>query len=344
MNNILFAIPHHNDSKKLWRCVDSIKKHTRAEGIIIIDDNSSDEEYELIKNISDNNERITINRNNENRGPAYCRNLCIEYGIKNNFEYISFVDADDYLVGRIESCNLDNEDIVFYDSAEILEHKDTDDFSILKILKHNKFKYKILQEEMANYALRPNQFNSLTSCWSKIFKLKNLKINNIRFNEKMRTFEDVDFLIRYLSIVKNYKIYPTVAYHHTNNLNYHSATFGLNDNFNSLFGYLQVSRNVSIYFRKKNYNFNKFHFISCYFSITLIRIAFKIKNFRDFLFFYKFLKKRINSKIIQKAFNQYDVNKANGRKLIKLLIKYRFTLLLTICVTIIGKKRYKVKV
>ena len=157
----------------------------------------------------------------------------------------------------------------------------------------------------------------------------------------MKTFEDVDFLIRYLSIVKKYKICSNITYHHTNNLNHNSATFGTN--YNSLFGYLQVCRSLTKYFGDKEINFNKYHFISCYFSITLIRIAIKVKNFKDFQYFYKFLRKKINSQLLQKAFKMYDVKKANGRKLIQLFAIYKFILLLAIYVIIIGKNRYKIK-
>jgi hypothetical protein len=341
MNSILFAIPHYNNANKLLRCILSIKKNTNAKDILIIDDNSRYEEYEVIKNISDSSDLVTLIKNIENKGPAYCRNLCIEYAIKNDFEYISFIDADDYLVSKIEACNLDKEDIVFYDSAEILEHNYTEDLNILKIIKYNKFKNESLKEELTNYVIRPNQINSLTSCWSKVYKINNLKKNNIRFNEKMKTFEDVDFLIRYLSIVKKYKICSNITYHHTNNLNYNGATFG--SNYNSLFGYLQVCRSLTKYFGDEEINFNKSHFISCYFSITLIRIAIKIKNFKDFQYFYKFLRKKINSKLVQTAFKRYDVKKANGRKLIQLFINYKFILLLTMYVIIIGKNRYKIK-
>jgi len=337
---ILYSIPHFNNARKLLRCIESINKFKEKDSlIIIIDDFSLEEELNIILNSKWFNDFylnniIFFERNIINR------NRCIDFAINKNIEYITFIDADDYLINKIEINNLLNEDIVFYDSAEVMELKTTSDFNNLKILKQNKFKFETLQEEIKNYAIRPNQINSLTTCWSKIYKTNVIKYYNIRFNEKMRTYEDVDFLIKYLDNVNNYKIFPTVTYIHTNNSNYISATFGYNESFNSLFGYLQVCRRLSFYFNKRNIHFNKFHFMSCYLSITLIRIAFKMKKFREFQNFYKFIKKRLKSTLLQKSFSQYDVELANGRSIIKVLVKNRFALLLTIYVTMIGRHRY----
>ena len=345
--NLLYSIPHFNNASKLLRCLESIVKYKDHDSkILIIDDCSSENELKIIFNSTLFNDSYTkknifFERNLVNNGPAYCRNKCIDFANLNSIEYITFIDADDYLINKIETISLDNNDIVFYDSAEVLENDKINDIDKIQILKYNKFKFSTLEEEILDYAIRPNQITSLTTCWSKIFNTKKITNNKIKFNERMRTFEDVDFLIKYLNIVNKYMVVPTVAYHHTNNLNYDSATFGHNKNFNSLFGFLQVCRKLKIYFKTRNVQFNKHHFISCYFSITIIRIAFKNHRLNDLQRCYKFIKKRINSKMMQMAFNNYDVNIAKGRPLIKVLIKHRYALLLTIYVTIIGKNRYR---
>jgi len=315
---------------------------------LIIDDYSNEDELNLLKcsslfaNLS-KEKIIYFLINNINRGPAFCRNKCIEFAIEKKISYITFIDADDYLKNNIEKSCLVSRDIVFYDSAEILDHDKSIESNESRILKHNKFIFESLQKEILNYAIRPNQTNSLTSCWSKIYNTNILDNNNIRFNERMRTFEDVDFLIRYLNFIESYQIVSVTSYFHTNNLNYNTATFGLNNNFNSLFGYLQVSRTLSCYFKNRDIYFNQYHFIICYFSITLIRIATKIRNIKQLKILHKFLKKRINSRFIRKAITQYDAKLAHGRPLIKFLIRHRFALLLTIYVIIVSRRRYNLK-
>jgi glycosyltransferase involved in cell wall biosynthesis len=345
--NLLYSIPHYNSAKKLLRCLESIIKYKENDSLIlIIDDYSNEDEVYLLKcsslfvNLS-KDKIIYFLTNDINQGPAFCRNKCIEFAIEKKISYISFIDADDYLINSIEKSCLVNRNIVFYDSAEILDHDKSIELNEARILKHNKFIFESLQKEILNYAIRPNQTNSLTSCWSKIYNTYILNNNNIRFNERMRTFEDVDFLIRYLNFVESYQIVSITSYFHTNNLNYKSATFGFNDNFNTLFGYLQVSRSLSWYFKKRGIYYNKYHFIICYFSITLIRIATKIRNLKQLKFLYKFIKKRINTIFIGKAITQYDAKLANGRPLIKFLIRFQLAFLLTIYVLIISRSRYK---
>ena len=340
--NLLYSIPHYNSAKKLLRCLESIIKYKENDSLIlIIDDYSYEDEVNLLEcsslfvNLS-KEKIIYFLKNNINKGPAFCRNRCIEFAIERKISYITFIDADDYLANNIEKTCLVNSDVVFYNSAEILDHD-----NLIVIIKHNKFIFESLQKEILNYSIRPNQTNSLTSCWSKIYNTNILNNKNIRFNERMRTFEDVDFLIRYLNFVEDYHIVSVTSYFHTNNLKYNTATFGLNNNFNSLFGYLQVSRALSLYFKKRDIYFNRYHFIICYFSITLIRMATKIRNTKQLIIFYKFLKKRINTRFISNAITLYDVKLANGRPFIKLLIRFKLAFLLSIYVIIISRNRYK---
>jgi len=59
---------------------------------ILIDDNSSDSSATIIKDLSENDERIKLIQFKENRGPAVARNKAIELA---KGRYLAFLDADD---------------------------------------------------------------------------------------------------------------------------------------------------------------------------------------------------------------------------------------------------------
>lgn len=59
---------------------------------IICDDGSEDNTYELVKNIINNDKRVILLKNRENRGLAYSLNKCLKVATGN---YIARMDADD---------------------------------------------------------------------------------------------------------------------------------------------------------------------------------------------------------------------------------------------------------
>jgi glycosyltransferase involved in cell wall biosynthesis len=349
MNNIIYAIPHLNDAEKLLRCIISINFFKKSKDrIIIIDDSSNLDQLKYIdREILNNNcdEEIIFKKNESNKGPAYCRNICINYAIEHKFSYLTFIDSDDYLIEKLDDSELSCEDIIFYDSVEILEYKKNYTFEIIKHVKDNLFLNVTVDEEINSFLLKPHKTNSLTSCWAKLYKVSVLESSKVLFNEKMRTFEDVDFLIRYLSFITTYKIIRRKVYTHTNNISYNSATFGLGNKYSYMFGFLQVSRSLKIYIMnmKKNNEFSKFHFLACYYSITLIRIASKINNYNDFIRFLIFIRRRFNSSIFKNSFKQYNAKAANGRPFIKFLVYLKYPFMLGIYLIVIGKIRYKLK-
>ena len=94
MKRISIIIPMHNSSKHIEECLESVINQTYQNiEIIVVDDASSDNSLELVKNIKDN--IIKILEIKENVGAANCRNKGIEEATG---EYICFLDSDDYWV------------------------------------------------------------------------------------------------------------------------------------------------------------------------------------------------------------------------------------------------------
>lgn len=93
---ISVVIPVFNKSKTIIRCLESVINQTYLpKEIIIVNDGSSDNSYELIQEwVQSIAYKIPINLiSNDNKGVAYSRNI----GVKNSIcDYVALLDADDY--------------------------------------------------------------------------------------------------------------------------------------------------------------------------------------------------------------------------------------------------------
>lgn len=95
--SISVIIPCYNSESTISRCLESIFFQTELpDEIILIDDNSKDKtlsEIELLKEKSPI--KFKTLKNNENKGPGYCRNKGWEAA---ESSYIAFLDSDDVWV------------------------------------------------------------------------------------------------------------------------------------------------------------------------------------------------------------------------------------------------------
>ena len=97
MNNkkVTAIVPVHNGEKYLSRCMESILNQSYKEiELIIVDDNSDDASYEIIKRYMNNFTDIHYLKNDTCMGPAITRNRGLENASSN---YILFLDCDDWI-------------------------------------------------------------------------------------------------------------------------------------------------------------------------------------------------------------------------------------------------------
>ncbi|NJL62949.1 MAG: glycosyltransferase [Methylacidiphilales bacterium] len=93
---VSIIIPCFNASRWLSEAIDSCLQQTYSNiEIIIIDDGSTDNSWEIIKNYSDKYSNKIKCRSISHRGGNHARNLAISLS---NGEYIQFLDADDYIL------------------------------------------------------------------------------------------------------------------------------------------------------------------------------------------------------------------------------------------------------
>ncbi|SJZ77222.1 glycosyltransferase family 2 protein [Anaerorhabdus furcosa] len=113
-NYISVIVPMYNVEKYLEECVDSIEKQTYKNiEVILVDDGSEDSTFEVAKCLAKKYKNIVLLQQ-ENGGQAKARNTGL---IKASGQYISFVDADDFIDSRmfeimIQACEKHNLDIM----------------------------------------------------------------------------------------------------------------------------------------------------------------------------------------------------------------------------------------
>lgn len=91
---ISVIIPVYNVSKHLGKCLDTVLNQTFKDfEIIAIDDNSTDNSYEILKEYSKKDSRIIIFKNPHNIGAARTRNIGIQLA---RGKYLTILDSDDF--------------------------------------------------------------------------------------------------------------------------------------------------------------------------------------------------------------------------------------------------------
>lgn len=186
-----------------------LKDKTIKKEIIVIDDASTDSTKDIVLKYKE----IILISNKKNRGVSNCRNQGIK---KASGTYLSFIDSDDFVsknyFTEIKN-NISNKfDLLIYGT---------------KLIYSDKSKYIKLpnKKEISKIDLLNSQ-NLLLDIsigqWvtNKVFKSSVIKHNNIIFDEKLTTGEDLNFMLRYLLKCKKIKIINKYLYYYNrNNIN-----------------------------------------------------------------------------------------------------------------------------
>lgn len=91
MSKIGIVILNYNDYKETREYVDKIKKFRTLNEIVIVDNNSTDSSYEVLKRMEKGN--ITVLENDDNKGYASGNNVGIKY-LKDKVDYIIISNPD----------------------------------------------------------------------------------------------------------------------------------------------------------------------------------------------------------------------------------------------------------
>lgn len=205
-------IPVYNGARTIARCLNSITNQnvnpTDIE-IIVVDDCSTDNTLDIIHTLTSTPPYLTIINLTRNSRQGTARNKGVEIA---KGKYISFLDADDYLVegclgGLIKYLGHLDCDLVMYDSQTR-----SDDGSLLIGASHysNNPKDILTGEQYLTKAEVP------WVPWLTAFKKEYLSNNGIKFAEGVR-FEDTDYMLKSILLAKKVIYKPIEVVCHTIN-------------------------------------------------------------------------------------------------------------------------------
>lgn len=208
MNKVVSVIvPVYNVGVYLKECINSIinQTYTYLE-IIIINDGSTDESFDICSEFSEKDDRIKL-ISQANSGVSVARNSGLKLA---KGDYVCFVDADDILEkDSIEQRinNIEDFDLI------LTGHKDVNEKGEI-IKSHIFFESKeITEKDMLYYLIKNTEpFGYQGYLWNKLFKNSIIKENNIEFDQSIYYNEDRLFIAEYLMVCKNVKLVPISTY------------------------------------------------------------------------------------------------------------------------------------
>ncbi len=206
-------IPIYNAYDYLRPAMDSVIYQTLREiEIICVDDGSTDQSLEILKEYQKNDERIRI-VTETNAGPGIARNNGL---IRARGEYIAFLDADDffeptYLEALYERAKRDDLDIAIsrydiYNSRRAVFSK-ADEGDHIHIFENGVVSSK---NEHPDYILA----STAASAWNKIFKRRFVIDKQLLFLTNVKIYEDLYFTVTALSLAERIGMVPETLIHH----------------------------------------------------------------------------------------------------------------------------------
>lgn len=255
-------IPVYNAEKYLKECLDSVISQSLKEiEIICIDDGSTDNSLEILKEYTQNDNRIIVlQQKNSGAGVARNRGLKIAKG-----EYLSFLDSDDFFDKQMlmkSYCEAvkHNADIVMFRHNRYDEGNDKF-YRLSHMMNPNNFpKIEIFNVE----DMESNFYFSIYGwTWDKLFKKSLINNYNLRF-QTVRIYNDMFFT--YSAVVAATKIRYIEDYLLTQRVNRKgSITKSVQDNWYCIIDALKAVR----YFLVDNDIYDKWR---KYFSIYALHM------------------------------------------------------------------------
>lgn len=188
-------IPMKNMEKYITKCIESVVKSKNIQlEIIVVDFGSDDSSITIVKELNQKYKNITL-YTKKAKDVCEARNVGIE---KAKYEYITFLDADDW-VGEnfysriLHDMKLQHTQLGFSDYKNIDEESD----NILNETNFSKTNISKIHKNIIPLIVN-NKFNC--ESWNKIYVKKIIKDNNIKFDgTKGVNGEDLLFNIIYIS-------------------------------------------------------------------------------------------------------------------------------------------------
>ena len=202
-------LPVYNVEAYLGKCIESCLNQdlpTSEYEIIIVIDGSPDHSIDIARHFQKKHKNIRIVER-ENGGVSAARNT----GLKEaKGDFIWFIDPDDYIqknvFGNISIIMQANQlDVLWIGWDEVNERGET----LPIFAKHAN---KVITDIMSGKIFMATVLSNYLFAWSFIFRRNFLCKNNLEFIEGTIYFEDADFALRFLPLVKRIQLYNRKCY------------------------------------------------------------------------------------------------------------------------------------
>lgn len=210
------VVPVYNQIGYIKTCIQSIQAQTMNDiEIICVDDASSDETADIIRELMQQDVRIRYTRNDRNLGPGLSRNVGLDMA---KGKYLIFLDSDDYfehdmLETTYNMAEKAYADIVIF--SEVLERDGRTD----------PYKYEMeylcrkLEEKIFNYKDIPDLIFNIWAGWpwDKLMRTSFVRENRLRY-PALRNSEDLCFVFSAMVKAKRMILCNRVFTHHRLNI------------------------------------------------------------------------------------------------------------------------------
>ncbi|MBO4712070.1 glycosyltransferase family 2 protein [bacterium] len=210
MPKISIIIPVYNVEKYLRECLDSCINQTLKDiEIICVDDYSTDNSFKILEEYQQNDSRIKIFKQAENKKQGAARNKGLEVATG---EYIWFVDSDDYIDTKACQILYDaikefNVDMLCFSAIQFTQAKEKRHFAY-HTYHHQGIQINKVYHPRTNWKeCKFSNFN-VSPC---MYLTKRSIIQKFRFRENV-FYEDSDFTPVLLASVDSFCYIPYTAY------------------------------------------------------------------------------------------------------------------------------------
>lgn len=201
---IAAVVPVYNTDLYLEECLDSILAQTYENfDVYVINDASTDKSEKILEEYKLKDPRILLYHTPNNVGVSRARNHALALIEKScNYDIICFIDSDDVVMADYFESIISNFN-TFKSECIIVGYKSFDKRQKHQIDRTNKFSpFELDQDKAYKFCFgldcfSQKNYNSISfSLWNMAFKTKTVK--GIRFNEKLKTAEDQDYILKCL--------------------------------------------------------------------------------------------------------------------------------------------------
>lgn len=209
---VTIIIPAFNAELVIRESISSVLRQSYHNiEVVVVDNGSTDQTCASVHALSQEDGRIRLVESGPT-GVSHARNVGIDAA---QGKYIAFCDADDFMEAEAIAILLKHAayaDIVAggmsFDSVNA--NREIVSSSLKQVAEPVHAQGKNLCD-IFEYLWKDNY---LQSCWSKLYSLEFIKNNNIRFDEKLSSYEDLIFVLDCLSSGAIFAAIPELCYHY----------------------------------------------------------------------------------------------------------------------------------